>query len=264
MSEPLEYSLSRLELWLLLSKFGPAIVFGLEDPTRGLSPNALAEANATVLKGLLTRGIVANTSPDGNFDIKDNGLLAVLETIAHPQHSVLIGLRSEEGKKMSTFHYGDQNQVILIEALTEDQILLSPCQKQQVSAWVMTPFEKKVFMQSGDAQPIELDESTIQAIVAMMQKKEEKEALSYLEHRGVPVGLANDMMLALYKPEISLVLAVFANRDDGVQPANPLSVAACGKYLWLMEPANRKEDTVILRQISKERLFERFSYLLPS
>lgn len=253
------------ELWTLLVSFSPSIVIGLEDPTRGMTQEFFIPKRELAINSLIAKGIIEEQGFKGTIKIKDQNIHKALEVIAHPEHSVLVGLDlNNSQQKVKTFHYDKKNVIISIEE-KDSQVLLSSWRAKQVDEYLKAPFTKKVYVMPEDMiYPIEISEVFINKIKKMMEAKDKKNALNVLRDIGIQESTATDILLGLCTPEIRMGIAFFSNRSEIGRPVRSLGVLAHEKFLWTIEASNQKPDNVILRQVSKGKLFERLSLTLPA
>jgi hypothetical protein len=257
--------LARIDLWVMLERLGPTIFIGIEDPTKGLQNREIEHLREKSLKRLFERGVIEKVDGGSKFIINNLDTLDLLGTVLNPAHSVLVSVIKDHCQpKTNTFHYGNKETIISVEQLDEDDILLSHCVREQVSEHVVSLFADCEFEQmTDDLIPLEFHQSAWNNILELMQNHKEQDALNILLETSVKGFMAKSLLLAIYKPDINMGIAVFANRNQTGYPVKPLGILAHGKYLWTIEASNQKQDTVIIKHVSKENLLNRITTLLP-
>ena len=254
------------ELCSLLGLLGPSVVIGMANPFAGMSPNIIARNRDYSIRSLINKGLIYKIQSTNGLQIKSRKLISILKIISYPKHSVLVTTNTHQGSpRTRTFHYSEKNEIYSIEEVETGEMLISGSTQKQVYELLASPFSKRVFMRPDDVQfPVELYEIKINSIRELVQRNKEKDALKILLHTGVNESTAGDVLYALCKPDINIGIAVFSNRNEIGRRVRPFGVVAYGKYLWTIEASNQKPDTAILRQASKDKLFERFELMLPS
>ena len=212
----------------------------------------------------LVNGLQSSKSAQNLNNAQDYKRLLLV--ITHPKHSVLVTLSNKQTPPHTkAFHYDEQNNVVSLEEIGEELILAEGA-KEIVLEHITSPFSHREYEQSNitSLDPIELLESQINNIRELMQNAEEHEALETLKEANVNNEVvARYLLLALHKPDTNMGIAVFANRNQTGYPVKPLGILTQGNHLWTVEASNHKQNTVIIRHVSREKLFSRIATLLP-
>ena len=257
--------ISRVDIWTLLSELSPAIVIGLKNPLIGLPRDDAQIKRVNSLHNLLAKDLIEETPANGVVQIKNENLIKVLNSIVNPKHSVLVTTGGAQRKqKTKTFHYDNQNIVVSLEEIGAD-VIIAEDTDEIVSEHITSPFNYEEYRQLNTTSlaPIELMESQINKIRDLMHIDEDQVALEILRDAKVNEAMVNPLLYALNKPDIKMGIAVFTNRNQTGYPVKPLGVLAQGNYLWTIEASNQKQDTAIIKHVSKKNLLNRITTILP-
>jgi hypothetical protein len=266
MSGQSDFIIPKSEFCALLGEFGPSIVIGLMVPIQGpKSRDAAITMGGNSIRRLTQLGIIDNSWPRQGSP-KNKLFHSILKSISHPMHTVLVTLGINDAKeKTRTFHYNQEKSVVSVEELTSKDISISMLRPHQAVEFINSTFAEETILATAEGSaPLELRESLVRSVRALVQNKESKSALKALIGAGIPETLAGELLAALTKPKVRMGIAVFLNRNQSGHPVRSIGMLADRKqHAWTVEASNRESNAAVIRQVSKVSLFERIKTILP-
>lgn len=119
-SKFLTVALTPLELWYLAQFFGPGWIFGVDDPTKGLSKNEIIQMETKVIHNLSDEGIIVHEG--GNQIRIDEIIGGMVYSCIHSNHLLVVKDLSNGNKRF--FHFLPQWQLELCEIDGEYELTL--------------------------------------------------------------------------------------------------------------------------------------------
>jgi hypothetical protein len=231
-------TLTTAELWLLLSQSGPAFVLGMENPYLGWLADEIEGAHKQAAESLLERGI-AQKMTDETLEV-DDMLMALVSTMSHPQHSLVLQISSPNGESEQRYIHFSENLIIEHRALPLDQHELFTYPDQQLLINYLINSLHLDPQIEGHGNAFQLPEANLFQAVELVANGKPNEIISLLRDAGLTKSEAAALQKTITNPIANASLAVIANQGDpDTQHVRGFGVLQSSTDLWLMCPFDR-------------------------
>jgi hypothetical protein len=261
-----QYTFSTAELWLLLAQFKPRLALGLTDPYASL-PRETAEALARrTAQALRSRGLVQPTA--GGPDRLDPVLQALLQTLAHPTHSLVVQFQSPAVPNQRSFLHLAGAEVLEHAPLPGDQQRLTRLPGRAALTAHLAEVLRQGSPARGQGAPFEITGAILTQARFACAAQRCDDGASTLRRANLPEETVARLLDALTNISASASILCLAHPapDAPGQPAQigGLALLEGAGELWLIEVSANTEAPVRFIPAAPADIEARFLSLLPA
>jgi len=180
-----ELRLSSFELWYLTKYFGPGVLYGINDPTLGMSDEQVTQIDVEVEKGLLARGLLHNIEVN-EFSL-DESIVPITYSCVHPQH--VLTLENNLNQEEKVYYFLPKWQLELSK--DDDMYVLKVLKKrEELVDDVLSEIDARLIQGNHNFQA-DINEKSLEFAIYLYEQQQKDKAFEELKKAGLTDNFEN-------------------------------------------------------------------------
>lgn len=178
-----ELKLSPFEFWYLARFFGPGVIYGVNDPTLGMSQKHITQTETEAEKSLLTRGLLQNT--ENNKIGLEESVVPLIFSCVHPKH--VLTIKNVINQEEKIYYFLPKWQLELKQK--DGNFVLRPLQDREVIVNnTLSEIDARIIQNDVTFQ-VDVNERILELAIYLFEQQKREKAIEVLNRAGITDNL---------------------------------------------------------------------------
>jgi len=178
--QSIEYlELSPLELWYLAKFFGPGVIYGVNDPTLGMSQEEITQTETEVEKSLLTKGLIQNK--ENNKIGLEESFVPLIFSCVHPKHVLTIKNVINQEEKI---YYFLPNWQLELKQKDGNYVLSTLQDREEIVNNTLSEIDARIIQNDIKFQ-VDVNERILELAIYLFEQQKREKAIEVLNRAGI-------------------------------------------------------------------------------
>jgi len=208
--QSIEYlELSPLELWYLAKFFGPGVIYGVNDPTLGMSQEEITQTETEVEKSLLTKGLIQNK--ENNKIGLEESVVPLIFSCVHPKH--VLTIKNVINQEEKIYYFLPKWQLELKQK--DGNYVLSPLQeREEIVNSTLSEIDASIIKNDITFQ-VDVNERILELAIYLFEQQKREKAIEELILAGV-TDFQQEILQAFINPFVFLQLNMVYHTNERI------------------------------------------------
>ena len=206
--QSIEYlELSPLELWYLAKFFGPGVIYGVNDPTLGMSQEEITQTETEVEKSLLTKGLIQNK--ENNKIGLEESVVPLIFSCVHPKH--VLTIKNVINQEEKIYYFLPKWQLELKQK--DGNYVLSPLQeREEIVNSTLSEIDASIIQNKITFQ-VDVNERILELAIYLFEQQKREKVIEELILAGMP-DFQQEILQAFINPLVFLQLNMVYHTNE--------------------------------------------------
>ncbi len=160
--------------------FGPGVIYGVNDPTLGMSQEEITQTETEAEKPLLTKGLIQNKA-NNKIDLEES-VVPLIFSCVHPKH--VLTIKNVINQEEKIYYFLPKWQLELKQK--DGNYVLSPLQeREEIVNSTLSEIDASI-IQNNITFQVDVNERILELAIYLFEQQKREKAIEELILAGVP------------------------------------------------------------------------------
>ena len=202
-----ELKLSPFEFWYLARFFGPGVIYGVNDPTLGMSQKKITQTETEAEKSLLTNGLIQNK--ENNKIGLEESIVPLIFSCVHPKH--VLTIKNVINQEEKIYYFLPKWQLELKQK--DGNYILSPLQnRKEIVNSTLSEIDASI-IQNNITFQVDVNERILELAIYLFEQQKREKVIEELILAGMP-DFQQEILQAFINPLVFLQLNMVYHTNE--------------------------------------------------